>query len=78
MIGYMRIPSSQKNVHFISHIYAHRIVEPISQTALAKELGISRQALVGIEKGTSQPSLYTAFRIAKYFGTPVEKIFSFL
>ncbi len=69
--------SHQKNIRFISRIYSLRIVEPISQTDLAKELGISRQALVAIEKGTAQPSLFTALRIAEYFRAPVEKIFSF-
>lgn len=73
----MRISSPQKGIRFVSRIYALRIVEPISQTALAKELGIGRQALIAIEKGTSQPSLYTAFRIAEYFNTSVDNIFSF-
>ena len=64
----MRIPSPQKNLRFASRVYSLRIVEPISQTDLA---------LVAIEKGTAQPSLFTALRIAEYFRTPVEKIFSF-
>ena len=73
----MRVPSHQKNLRFVSRVHSLRIVELTSQTDLAKTLGISRQALVAIEKGTAQPSLFTALRIAEYFRTPVEKIFSF-
>ncbi len=66
-----------KQPKFISHLYSFRIVEPISQFDLAKELGIRRQTLAAIEKGTAQPSLLTAFRLAKYFKTPIENLFSF-
>lgn len=62
---------------FTSRLYSFRIVEPISQSELAKELGIRRQTLAAIEKGTAQPSLLTAFRLAKYFKTSVESLFSF-
>ncbi len=73
----MRTPISQKSLRFISRVYDLRILERIPQTDLAKELGIGRKALANIEKGTSQPSLFTALRIAQYFKTHVEKIFSF-
>ncbi len=73
----MRISPPQKNLTFTSRLYSHRILVPISQTELAKELGISRQTLIAIEKGTAQPSLFTALRIAEYFRTSVEKLFSF-
>ncbi len=73
----MRIPASQKTLRCISRVYDFRILEPISQIDLAKALGIGRKALADIEKGVAQPSLYTAFRIAEYFNTPIEKIFFF-
>lgn len=69
--------SSQKSIRFFSRVYNLRILEHIPQGELAKELGIGRKALANIEKGISQPSLFTAFRIAQYFRTSVEKIFSF-
>ncbi len=62
---------------FISRLYSFRILEPISQIELAKELGITRQTLAVIEKGTTQPSLFTAFRIAQYFKTTIDDMFTF-
>ena len=62
---------------FISRLYSYRILEPISQIDLAKELGLTRQAIAAIETGRQQPSLHTAFRLAQYFKTPIESLFSF-
>ncbi len=73
----MPIPSSQKKIKFISHVYSHRILIPISQIELAKEIGVGRQALAAIEKGTAQPSLLTAFRLAKYLRVKIEDLFTF-
>lgn len=73
----MRISSSQKNIKFISHVYSYRILIPISQVELAKEVGIGRQALAAIEKGSAQPSLFTAFRIAESLRVKIEDLFTF-
>lgn len=73
----MPIPSSQKNIRFISRVYSYRILIPISQIELAKEVGIGRQALAAIEKGAAQPSLITAFRLAEYLRVKIEDLFTF-
>jgi len=46
-----------------------------SQADLADRLDVSRQSVNAIETGKYDPSLPLAFRIARLFGQPVEKIF---
>jgi putative transcriptional regulator len=46
-----------------------------TQADLAKELDVSRQTVVSIEKGKYDPSLPLAFKIAELFGQPIEEIF---
>jgi putative transcriptional regulator len=46
-----------------------------TQEDLAQKLGISRQAVIAIEKQKYDPSLPLAFRIARLFGKPIEEIF---
>ena len=47
-----------------------------TQEDLANKLGISRQAVIAIEKEKYDPSLSLAFRIAQLFRKPVEEIFN--
>jgi len=49
----------------------------ISQDALAKCIGVSRQTIVAIEKGAYAPSLELAFRICYAFDEKIEDVFSF-
>ena len=46
-----------------------------SQSALANELGVSRQTVNAIETGKYDPSLPLAFRIGRLFKKPIEEIF---
>jgi putative transcriptional regulator len=46
-----------------------------TQEDLARELGISRQAVIAIEKEKYDPSLPLAFKIARLFHQPIEDIF---
>lgn len=49
--------------------------DQMSQTALAKEIGVSRQTVIAIEQGKYSPSLESAFRIARVFGVGLEDVF---
>jgi putative transcriptional regulator len=49
--------------------------EQWTQEALAKRLGVTRQTLISMEKGTYNPSLELAFKIAHSFGLKIEDIF---
>nr|WP_277925942.1 helix-turn-helix transcriptional regulator [Sphingomonas sp. JXJ CY 53] len=46
-----------------------------SQAQLAERLQISRQAVNAIETGKHDPSLCSAFRIARLFSRPIAEIF---
>ena len=48
-----------------------------TQEDLASEVGVSRQTINAIEKEKFDPSLPTAFRIARLFGLPIEKVFEY-
>lgn len=49
----------------------------LTQQDLADAVGVSRQTIVAIEKEKYSPSLELAFRIAHFFNTPLEEVFSF-
>jgi putative transcriptional regulator len=46
-----------------------------TQADLARELDVSRQTVISLERGRYDPSLPLAFRIAALFGRPIEEIF---
>ena len=47
----------------------------IRQEELAEALEVSRQTIGSLENGRYNPSILLAFRIAQYFGMPIEEIF---
>ena len=47
----------------------------LSQAALAKEIGVTRQTIIAIEQGRYSPSLESAFRISRVFGVSLEDVF---
>ena len=47
----------------------------LSQAELGSVLGVSRQTVISIENGRYLPSLLLAFRIARFFELPIEKVF---
>lgn len=53
-----------------------RATQGLSQAALAEVLGTSRQTIISIERGRFDPSLPLAFKIAHYFETTIEQIFT--
>lgn len=47
----------------------------MSQAALGKAIGVTRQTVIAIEQGRYSPSLESAFRIARVFGVGLEDVF---
>ena len=47
----------------------------LTQADLAAALGVSRQTVISIENGRYLPSLPLAFRLARVFGVPLERLF---
>ncbi len=46
----------------------------MSQEALAKAVGVTRQTIIAIEKGRFVPSTLLALRLARFFRKPLEEI----
>ncbi|WP_217589475.1 helix-turn-helix transcriptional regulator [Lentibacillus saliphilus] len=49
----------------------------MTQEALSKQVGVSRQSIVAIESGKYNPSLELAFKISQQFGCTIEDVFIF-
>jgi putative transcriptional regulator len=49
----------------------------MTQEELARQVGVTRQTIIAMEKGKYSPTLELAFRIALIFGVPLENVFSY-
>ncbi|MCF6328389.1 MAG: helix-turn-helix transcriptional regulator [Henriciella sp.] len=49
--------------------------DQMSQAALAKAIGVTRQTVIAIEQGRYSPSLESAFRISRVFNVGLEDAF---
>ena len=58
-----------------NRVREQRRQQGLSQAEVAAALGVSRQTVISIESGRYLPSLPLAFRIARYFDMPVNKMF---
>lgn len=47
----------------------------VKQEELADALEVSRQTIGSLENGRYNPSIILAFKIARYFGRPIEEVF---
>ena len=48
----------------------------LTQGELAERVGVTRQTIVALEKGSYTPSLLLAMNISEEFEIPIEEIFS--
>ncbi|MBM7579301.1 helix-turn-helix transcriptional regulator [Jeotgalibacillus terrae] len=53
-----------------------RARDGLTQGDLAKKIGVTRQTIVSLEKGSYTPSLLLALNIAEVFDEAVESIFT--
>src|ERR1022692_4281422 len=58
-----------------NRVREQRTQRGMSQAEVAAALGVSRQTVISIESGRYLPSLPLAFRIARFFDLPVDKMF---
>ena len=49
----------------------------IKQEDFAKLMGVSRQTISSLETGKYNPSIFLAYKIAKYFEMTIEEVFVF-
>lgn len=54
-----------------------RKAQGIRQEDFAKTLGVSRQTISSLETGRYNPSIFLAYKIARYFGMTIEEVFIF-
>ncbi|MCC5467349.1 helix-turn-helix transcriptional regulator [Pelosinus baikalensis] len=59
-----------------NRLHVIRAEHRITQDQLAKAIGVTRATIVAIEGGGYNPSLELAFRLARYFKTDINAIFS--
>ena len=58
-----------------SNVREYRQRAGLSQEALARELGVSRQTVVNIEKGLSEPKVLLAIALGAILGVALEELF---
>lgn len=51
--------------------------DEMTQAALAKAIGVTRQTVIAIEQGRYSPSLEMAFEIAHALGRPLDEVFQY-
>ena len=63
-------------IKIANRLHVLRAEHRMTQEQLAKEVGVTRATIVAIEGGGYNPSLELAFRLARYFKTGINTIFS--
>lgn len=58
-----------------NHVRKYRLEAGKTQTALATEVGVSRQTIISIEQRPVDASLSLGLRIARALARPVEEVF---
>jgi putative transcriptional regulator len=53
-----------------------RAIRNITQEDLAREIGVTRQAINSIELGKFVPSTLLALKLSRYFDKPVNELFT--
>lgn len=60
-----------------NNLKVYRAKYDLTQKQLAKEIGVSRQTIISIEKKRYEPSLSLAFKISNYFEVKIEDVFKY-
>ena len=62
----------------INQLKERRLKLGLTQEALAKAVGVSRQSINSIERGRYTPSLPLALRFAQVFNCPTDELFKLM
>ena len=60
---------------FESNVKEYRERKGLSQEGLARELGVSRQTIVNIERGNNEPRILLAIAISAILGVALDQLF---
>ncbi len=64
------------NQHVRNHVRRHRrAVDGLTQQILADQVGVTRQTIISIERGSYNPSVGLALQIAQALKVNVEELF---
>ena len=63
------------NVTLMNHIRRLRFEHNMTQEELALRTGVSRQTIMSIERGQTNPSVLLALKIAAAFAVPITDVF---
>lgn len=69
------MPRIEGKLTINNRIQQLRTEKGLTQQDLADAVDVTRATILALEKGSYNPSLELAFRIAKFFKTGVDKIF---
>lgn len=58
-----------------NHLREFRLQRDLTQEALAKMVGVTRQTIIAIEKGGYTPSVKLALELAQSLEAPIEELF---
>jgi len=59
-----------------NNLKVERAIRNITQEDLAREIGVTRQAINSIELGKYVPSTVLSLKLSRYFDKPVNELFS--
>jgi len=60
-----------------NRVYDLRIAKRITQEEIAKELQVTRQTIISLEKNKYIPSLEMGFKVARFFNKTIEDVFEY-
>lgn len=69
------MPRLENTLVILNRIHALRQERGMTQADLADAVDVTRATVVALEKGSYNPSLELAFRLARFFKVPVTDIF---
>lgn len=76
MYSLLYMPKLNPTLQITNTIALRRAERKITQQDLAQGIGVTRATIIAIEKGSYNPSLELAFRLARFFGQDIQSIFS--
>jgi putative transcriptional regulator len=69
------MPRIEGKLTINNRIQELRVERGLTQQDLADAIDVTRATIIALEKGSYNPSLELAFRLAKFFGTGIDKLF---
>lgn len=69
------MPRIEGKLTIYNRIQELRLEHQLTQQDLANAVDVTRATIIALEKGSYNPSLELAFRLAKFFKIGIEKLF---